>query len=310
MRMMRAVIGGLGVLAIAGCTQNGAAPSMTGPSVLSLSGNLTAPVADFTFSPSDPIMMAPVTFDATATTRLGVRCESACTYVWDFGGEATGSGKTATHRFLAARTYPVTLTVTDASGTTATVTKNVVVVRGDVPTAAFTASPEKAGQFENVTFNGNGSSAAAGRTLSSYRWTFGDGSTGTGVEASHSYSVLGKYTVTLTVTDNAGLSKTASKEVEIVSGVTADFVTSNPDDASLQVIFNAEKSKGSSTGFGTRNEITKYIWHFGDSTSTEEKTSPIVAHTFSREAKYQVTLTVVDSAGRRDTKSEEIDVKD
>lgn len=310
MRTMRAVLGGLGVLAIAGCTQNGAAPSMTGPSVLSVSGNLTAPIADFTFSPGSPILMAPVAFDATTSTRLGVRCESSCTYLWDFGGEATGSGKTATHRFSAARTYPVTLTVTDPSGTAATVTKNVVVARGDLPTAAFAFSPESPGQLESVQFNANGSRAAEGRTISSYKWTFGDGSTATGVETSHSYSVLGKYNVTLTVTDSADLTATTSDEVEVVSGVTASFVVSNPDDASLQVIFNAEGSKGSSSGFGTRNEITKYIWHFGDSTSTEEKTSPIVAHTFSREATFRVTLTVVDSAGRRDTTNQSIAVVD
>ena len=38
----------------------------------------------------------------------------------------------------------------------------------------------------------------------SYSWEFGDGSTATGINVSHTYSVAGAHTVTLTVTDNLG----------------------------------------------------------------------------------------------------------
>ena len=51
-------------------------------------------------------------------------------------------------------------------------------------------------------FDGNSSTTNLG--IKSYKWTFGDGTSGTGVIASHSYSMVGNYTVTLEVADIAG----------------------------------------------------------------------------------------------------------
>ena len=57
---------------------------------------------------------------------------------------------------------------------------------------------------EVVTFDGSGSTDSDG-TIVSYAWDFGDTHTGSGVTTSHAYSAIGIYTVTLTVTDNDGL---------------------------------------------------------------------------------------------------------
>jgi len=275
----------------------------------------TAPTASFASSPAAPVLRETVVFDATASTDEGARCLDACTYSWNFGGEATGSGRVTSYEFQAARVYGVTLTVTDAAGSIGTVTQNVTVTRGTLPTAAFRVSPATPGQFETVHFNASESVAAAGRTIAGYQWSFGDGSTATGVTASHAFQSIGSgddarsqtYTVTLTVTDSAGLQGSTSHDVEVVSGVRAAFTYSDPP-GSLTVFFNAEESRGSNNGFGGRNSITKYIWHFGDSTDLEEKTSAITSHPFSDAGTYTVTLTVEDSAGRRETTNQEITV--
>jgi PKD repeat protein len=49
----------------------------------------------------------------------------------------------------------------------------------------------------------------------SYVWDFGDGSTATGMTADHTYSSIGLFQITLTVTDNIGLQDTAQYWVHI-----------------------------------------------------------------------------------------------
>ncbi len=64
-----------------------------------------------------------------------------------------------------------------------------------------------------VTFNGGGSSDNTG--IASYLWDFGDGTTGTGVTPTHTYTNVGTYTVKLTVVDLAGNRATSSATVNI-----------------------------------------------------------------------------------------------
>ncbi|MBH9576245.1 chitinase C-terminal domain-containing protein [Inhella proteolytica] len=54
--------------------------------------------------------------------------------------------------------------------------------------------------------------------IASYAWSFGDGSTATGVRASRSYASAGSYSVSLTVTDNKGATHSSSRVVTVSSG--------------------------------------------------------------------------------------------
>ncbi len=51
-----------------------------------------------------------------------------------------------------------------------------------------------------VTFNGSASADTTGKSIASYAWTFGDGTTTTGANPVHTYSAAGTYTVVLAVT--------------------------------------------------------------------------------------------------------------
>ena len=69
-------------------------------------------------------------------------------------------------------------------------------------------------------------------TIVSYRWTFGDGTTATGTDVTHTFAAAGTYLVGLLVTDNSGLSGTRSvpivvtPPVPVVPMYISDFIMS------------------------------------------------------------------------------------
>jgi PKD repeat protein len=139
---------------------------------------------------------------------------SIASYTWDFGDNtATGTGVTASHTYATGGTYTVTLTVTDNSGATNSTSQKVVIANpNQPPTASFTTSQWGMSLSADAT-----ASSDPDGTVASYTWDFGDGTTATGVTASHVYATAGTYPVTLTVTDNSG-----------ASGTTAQSITINP----------------------------------------------------------------------------------
>jgi len=103
--------------------------------------------------------------------------------------------------------------VTDDDGATdpASATLNVL---NRPPVASITQSAAEVSQNEPISFDGLESYDPDG-TIVSYVWDFGDGTTGTGVTASHEYVEDGNYQITLTVTDDDGESASAETTVTI-----------------------------------------------------------------------------------------------
>lgn len=66
-------------------------------------------------------------------------------------------------------------------------------------------------------FSGVSSSDTDG-TITSYQWSFGDGNSASENETQHTYDANGTYTVSLTVTDNGGLSSSVNKVISVSLG--------------------------------------------------------------------------------------------
>jgi PKD repeat protein len=84
------------------------------------------------------------------------------------------------------------------------------------PTAVMSATPGTGDVPLTVAFDGSGSSDPDG-AITSWSWSFGDGTAGTGATTSHVYSTAGTFTAGLTVTDDGGASSTATMPI-VVSG--------------------------------------------------------------------------------------------
>jgi serine protease len=133
-------------------------------------------------------------------------------HAWNFGDGTTSTATNPTHTYASAGTYSVTETVTDNIGQTASKTASVSTNAGGVPTANFSFTTS------GSTANFTDTSTDAGGSIGSHAWTFGDGGTSTATNPSHTYALVGTYSVTETVTDSFD-GKTSSKTESLVVSV-------------------------------------------------------------------------------------------
>ncbi|MDP7290788.1 MAG: PKD domain-containing protein, partial [Verrucomicrobiota bacterium] len=130
--------------------------------------------------------------------------------------------------------------------------------------------------------------------ITAYDWDFGDGTTGSGTIVSREFVDIGNYTVTLTVTDDAGSTATATQTVTTTGPVPnqaplASF-TATPSSGNVP-LFVAFDAAGSTDSDGT---IDNYDWTFDDGATA---TGVSVNHEFVDPGTYAVTLTVTDNEG-------------
>jgi PKD repeat protein len=118
--------------------------------------------------------------------------------------------------------------------------RNPTVIVNQPPSAGFTIS----GSGLAWSFNGSTSRDPDG-TLSSYAWDFGDGTTGTGVTTSHTYTAAGSFNVRLTVTDNTGATGSQTQTVTaVVVGGGGGGVTPTVQYRAKRVTLTATTSSG------------------------------------------------------------------
>jgi PKD repeat protein len=99
------------------------------------------------------------------------------------------------------------------------------------PVASFTFTTNDL----TASFDANGSNDPDGNIVS-YAWSFGDGTTGSGVTTSKTYAAAGTYTVTLTVTDDDGATGTKTQSVTVSEPASGEDVPPTID------TFNVTKS--------------------------------------------------------------------
>ena len=168
----------------------------------------------------------------------------------------------------------------------------------EAPTAAFTISAQAGQAPFAVNFSAVLSEDSDG-TIIKFEWDFGDGSSGSGENVTHTFTTAGTFTVVLRVTDDDDDTGTNSKKIYVTpaepAGPTASFTASPSTGTSpLTVFFNASASTYAD------GVISTYEWAFGDGATGFGKNP---SHTyFSTGAKtYTATLTVRGTDGKTGT---------
>jgi PKD repeat protein len=175
-------------------------------------------------------------------------------------------------------------------------------IQGSTPlTASAGATPTTGNAPLTVSFTG---SASGGTAPYTYRWNFGDGSTSTTQNPSHTYNSAGTYTATLTVTDSSSPAKTATATATVtvssVGNPLAATASGNPTSGQipLTVAFTGTAAGGTPP--------YSYSWNFGDGSATSTAQNP--SHTYNNAGTYTATLTVTDSSSPAKTASSSITV--
>ena len=153
-----------------------------------------------------------VIFDGSGSSdNVGVTA-----YTWTFTDVTTKTltGENPTYTFNTPGVYTITLNVTDAAGNWATDTVVIAVLDITKP-VANAGQDQTVNASETVTFDASASSDNVG--IVSYEWDFGDGTTGTGITTTHTYTNPGNYMVTLTVKDVADNTDTHQITVTVLA---------------------------------------------------------------------------------------------
>jgi PKD repeat protein len=133
---------------------------------------------------------------------------------WAFGDGTTAGGFLASHQYATPGTYTATFRVLDddlalaADSVTVTVLNRAPIADAGPALAAATGV--------GAAFDGSASVDLDGR-ITGYAWSFGDGTTGSGVTPTHAYAVPGTYTAALTVTDDRGARATDTTTVTVAT---------------------------------------------------------------------------------------------
>jgi len=190
------------------------------------------PVAQFTWTPESPAVGEEVEFTDTSTTPTGTTITG---WDWDFGDDEDSDEQNPTHTYSAGGTYTVSLTVTNSDAQTDTVTHDIE-VSALKPTADFDYSRTAPDVGDTVTFTDK-STAADPATITGWSWNFGDGTTSTAQNPTHSYAVIGTYTVSLTVTDSESQTSNAYTEQTVVGPPVMMYSYPNPTSNAATIVY-------------------------------------------------------------------------
>jgi RHS repeat-associated protein len=174
------------------------------------------------------------------------------------------------------------------------------------PIAVFAATPIQGPSPLNISFDATNSSDPDD-SIATYEWDFGEpgAPAGIGITPSHVYTTPGTFIVTLTVTDQFGLTDQTTTTITVTNPnlppVAAFTATPEEGAAPLDVGFDATGSTDPDDG------IASYNWSFGDG-ATATGLAPV--HTYSTPGNFTVTLTVTDTFGLTDQTSSSITVID
>lgn len=208
---------------------------------------------------------------------------NAIAWAWDFGDGGTSTAQSPSHIYTSYGNFTVQLIVTNSSGCTDTL-RRLNYIRIARPVISFPNLPANGCIPYTISPIANIVSLDG---VTSYLWNFGDGTTSTAANPSHTYTVQGLYSVSLTITTSTGCTETYTLGGAVKVGrkpVVNFSATPNPVCAFQSVQFT-----------DLTNEADQWFWDFGDG-GTSSLQSP--QHQYGDTGTFTVTLFAINNGCR------------
>ena len=190
--------------------------------------------------------------------------------VWNFGDGNTSTQQNPTHTYAQNGTYWVCISLGDTNGNLCDTACAIITVSGTNPTCQ--AQFISAAQGNTVSFIDQ---STASSQIIWWWWDFGDGTTGTGQNPTHTYANPGLYLACVTI-----------ETVDSCVSVFCDSVWIQG--SSCTASFTSSVSGNTASFNNTSQNASTYYWWFGDG-NFSTLTSP--SHTYANAGTYTVCLT-------------------
>jgi glucose/arabinose dehydrogenase len=182
------------------------------------------------------------------------------------------------------------------------------------PAAVAQASPTSGTAPLLVRFTGTGSTDPDNDALS-YRWDFGDGTSSTQANLTHSYAQNGQYTATLTVNDGRGHTDTDSVQITVGNRAPVATIAAPADESTFRagqpVQLNGsatDPEDGSLTGGSLQWHVflhhATHVHDHSTASGAQASFTPVTDH--DADSYYEVRLTATDSRGLSHTRTIEL----
>jgi PKD repeat protein len=201
------------------------------------------------------------------------------TWQWDFGDGKRSSEKDPVHTYWTDGVYNVILTVSNEYGSSDAIKSSFITVVGPL-TSKFTPAPSTGKAPLLVTFTDRSIGSPT-----SWSWDFGDGTTSTVQNPTHTFTSGGAFDVKLTV--SKGETTATSTQIVNVGGVPAADFTGVPTSVNVgETVAFTDKSS---------NSPNQWLWDFGD---TKTMTTQNPSYAYQLKGIYTVSLTASNNNGK------------
>jgi PKD repeat protein len=203
-------------------------------------------------------------------------------YSWTINGESFTTAH-VNYTFTASGTFPISLTVTDANGNTASASVNEVV--NPDPTVAAEVQYSKVDQGINDTFYAD---VSGGTSPFNYTWSIGNTILNYSQEFHLNFSAIGTYDINLTVSDSLSERSSSSVSIKVIQKPSALIEGSNRTDVSTTTYWEGYGSYGTAP--------YNYYWFInGVNTSS----GLYLEYSFPKTGSYNISLLIDDSQGSK-----------